>query len=86
MPILCNTPIASDYFMATTFMILRKKFDLVEQSMQNLGEDIKLGLEMSTDVSEPMIMSSLGEQFFKHCQKLGYGEMDPAAVFMRVRH
>lgn len=86
MPILFSTSIASDYIKSKALMVFCKNFDLVEQSLQNLERDIRLGMEMSNNLSEPMFLPSIVDQIFKHCQKLGYGDMDPAAVFMRVRH
>lgn len=86
MPILFSSPIASDYVKNKSFMIFCKKFDLVEQSLQNFAKDIHLGVEMANNLSEPMFLPTLVDQIFKHSQKLGYGNEDPSAVFMRVRH
>lgn len=86
MPIILNTPLACDYLKSKADMLFRKNFSLVEQSMQNLGRDIRLGMEMSNYLSQPMCMAALVDQIFKHCQKLGYGDLDPSAIFMRVRH
>lgn len=86
MQILFSTPMASDYVINKSFMIFSKKFDLVEQSLQNFAKDIHLGIEMSSNLSQPMFLPSLVDQIFKHSQKLGYGNADPSAVFMRVRH
>lgn len=86
MPILIATSIASEYVKSKALMIFYKKFDLVEQSLQDFQKDIRLAMEMTNDISEPMPLLSLVNQIFTHCQKLGYGDLDPAAVFMRVRH
>lgn len=86
MPILIATSIASEYVRSKALMIFCKKFDLVEQSLQDLQKDIQLAMEMTNDLSEPMPLLSVVNQIFKHCKKLGYGDLDPAAVFMRVRH
>lgn len=86
MPIILNTPLACDYLKSKADMIFHKNFTVVEQSMQNMGTDIRHGMNMSNDLSQPMLLATLVDQIFKHCQKLGYGEQDPSAVFMRVRH
>lgn len=86
MPIILNTPFACDYLKCKTDKIFHKNFTVVEQSMQNMGTDIRHGMNMSNDLSEPMFLATLVDQIFKHCQKLGYGDQDPSAVFMRVRH
>lgn len=86
MPIILEAPFACDYLKSKADMIFRKNFTIVEQSMKNMGRDIRLGIEMSNCLSEPMFLATLVDQIFKHCQKLGYGEQDPSAIFMRVRH
>lgn len=87
MPIILNTPLACDYLKNKIDMIFHKNFNLVEQSLQNLGKDIKLALEMSNESSgESMILTALVNQIFNHCQKLGYGDKDPSAIFLRIRH
>lgn len=81
-----TTPISSDYIKSKIFRIFEKNFTLNEQSLQNLEKDVKMGLDMSGNVSGTMCLSSLAHQMLKHSHKLGYGEFDPSAVFMRIRH
>lgn len=86
MPILFSTPIASDYVKSKAVMVFCKKFDLMEQPLKDLQKDIRFAMEMANNVSEPMYLLAVVDQILKHCQKLGYGDVDPAAVFMRIRH
>lgn len=85
-PIILSTFPRCDYLINKADMILNKNFKLVEQSLQNMARDIRMGMELSQIYSQPMPLCSLADQIFKHCIKLGYGEKDPSAVFMRVRH
>lgn len=85
-PIILNTFLTCDYLKAKADMILNNNFKLVEQSLQNMARDIKMGMELSHIYSQPMPVCSLTNQIFKHCIKLGYGEKDPSALFMRIRH
>lgn len=80
------SPFFGDYMKSKVLMILQKKFGVVEQSLKNLERDLKVSLDLSESVSEPMVLSSVTHQMFKHCHNLGYGELDPSAVFMRNRH
>lgn len=86
MPILFSTPIASDYVKSKAVMVFCKNFDLMEQPLKDLQKDIRFAMEMANNMSEPMYLLSVVDQILKHCQKLGYGDVDPAAIFMRIRH
>lgn len=86
-PIINQTVLACDYVKTKADMVFQKKFGLVEQSLENMSQDVRLAIEMSeSDHLQSLTLTSLTHQMFKHCEKLGYGKMDPTAVFLRIRH
>lgn len=78
--------LSCDYLKTKVDMVLSNNFKLTEQSLQNMSRDIQMGMELSHVNREPLPLCSVANQIFKHSVKLGYGDKDPSAIFMRARH
>lgn len=67
-------------------IIVQRSFKTTEQSLQHFQNDMKLGLEVSNEKRQPMMMAATANQILRHTIKLGYGGYDAASIFMRNRH
>ncbi|KAJ8941734.1 hypothetical protein NQ318_023330 [Aromia moschata] len=66
-------------------IIIEKNFGNVEQSLQNLQKDMKLGLELSNQIGQPMELASAANEIFKHCRRLDFSNQDASCIYMRTR-
>lgn len=74
------------YLSGKAEMIVKKDFKHVEQAVQHMQKDMKLALNLSDHLKQPLLMTSTANEIYKHSRRLGYDGHDAACVYMRTRH
>ncbi|CAH1996143.1 unnamed protein product [Acanthoscelides obtectus] len=67
-------------------MIFKKDFKHVQQAIEHMQKDMKLALDLSDQMKQPLLMTSTANEVYKHGRRLGYDGFDAACVYMRTRH
>ena len=55
------------------------------QPLQHMQKDLKLSLNMGDQLEQPQPLTASANEVFKHAKRLGYGEHDVSAVYIRAR-
>merc|ERR1711902_333896 len=55
------------------------------QPLQHMQKDLKLSLTRGDQLEQPLPLTASANEVFKHAQRLGYGEHDVSAVYIRAR-
>lgn len=55
------------------------------QPLQHMQKDLNLALGMGHTLEQPLPLAATANEVFKHAKRLGYGEHDAAAVYIRAR-
>jgi len=55
------------------------------QPLQHMQKDLKLSLNMGDQLEQPLPLTASANEVFKHAKRLGYGEHDVSAVYIRAR-
>jgi len=55
------------------------------QPLQHMQKDLKLALNMGDQLEQPLPLTASANEVFKHAKRLGYGEHDVSAVYIRAR-
>lgn len=55
------------------------------QPLQHMQKDLKLSLNMGDTLEQPLPLTASANEVFKHAKRLGYGEHDVSAVYIRAR-
>ena len=55
------------------------------QPLQHMQKDLNLALGMGHQLEQPLPLAASANEVFKHAKRLGYGEHDVAAVYIRAR-
>jgi len=55
------------------------------QPLQHMQKDLKLSLNMGDQLEQPLPLTATANEVFKHAKRLGYGEHDVSAVYIRAR-
>merc|ERR1711936_391062 len=55
------------------------------QPLQHMQKDLKLSLNMGGAAEQPLPLTASANEVFKHAKRLGYGEHDVSAVYIRAR-
>lgn len=50
-----------------------------------MQKDLKLALQMSETVEQPLPLTATANEIYKHAKRNGYAEHDSAAVYIRSR-
>ncbi|XP_046666596.1 putative oxidoreductase GLYR1 homolog [Homalodisca vitripennis] len=53
--------------------------------LQHLQKDLKLSLSLGDQLEQPLPLTASANEVFKHAKRLGYGEHDASAVYIRAR-
>ena len=53
--------------------------------LQHMQKDLKLALNMGDQLEQPLPLTASANEVFKHAKRLGYGEHDTSAVYIRAR-
>lgn len=53
--------------------------------LQHMQKDLKLSLNMADQLEQPLPLTASANEVFKHAKRLGYGEHDTSAVYIRAR-
>merc|ERR1712179_805007 len=53
--------------------------------LQHMQKDLKLSLNMGDQLEQPLPLTASANEVFKHAKRLGYGEHDVSAVYIRAR-
>ncbi|XP_059481030.1 cytokine-like nuclear factor N-PAC [Neocloeon triangulifer] len=53
--------------------------------LQHLQKDMKLSLMMGDSLEQPLPLTATANEVFKHAKRLGYGDHDASAVYIRAR-
>lgn len=75
-----------DYLSGKAELILNKDFKHVEQAVQHMQKDIKLALDLSDQLKQPLLMASTANEVFKHARRLGYDGHDASCIYMKTRY
>lgn len=51
----------------------------------HMQKDLKLALQMSETVEQPLPLTATANEIYKHAKRNGYAEHDSAAVYIRSR-
>ena len=64
--------------------ILKGEF-VAQHSLQHMQKDLRLSLSMSDQLEQPLPLAAAANEVYKHAKRLGYGEHDASAVYIRAR-
>ncbi|XP_043485846.1 putative oxidoreductase GLYR1 homolog [Polistes fuscatus] len=53
--------------------------------LQHMQKDLRLSLEMSDQLEQPLPLAAAANEVYKHAKRVGYGEHDASAVYIRAR-
>ncbi|KAL1110438.1 hypothetical protein AAG570_007969 [Ranatra chinensis] len=53
--------------------------------LQHLQKDLKLSLTLGDQLEHPLPLTASANEVFKHAKRLGYGDHDASAVYIRAR-
>ncbi|XP_063987731.1 cytokine-like nuclear factor N-PAC [Diachasmimorpha longicaudata] len=53
--------------------------------LQHMQKDLRLSLGMSDQLEQPLPLAAAANEVYKHAKRLGYGEHDASAVYIRAR-
>ena len=53
--------------------------------LTHMQKDLKLSLNMGDQLEQPLPLTASANEVFKHAKRLGYGEHDTSAVYIRAR-
>lgn len=53
--------------------------------LQHMQKDLKLSLQMGDQLDQPLPLTASANEVFKHAKRLGYGDHDTSAVYIRAR-
>jgi len=53
--------------------------------LEHMQKDLKLSLNMGDQLEQPLPLTASANEVFKHAKRLGYGEHDTSAVYIRAR-
>ena len=53
--------------------------------LMHMQKDLKLTLNMGDQLEQPLPLTASANEVFKHAKRLGYGEHDTSAVYIRAR-
>ncbi|XP_023014245.2 nucleosome-destabilizing factor isoform X1 [Leptinotarsa decemlineata] len=80
------TNLACDYMTNKADLIAKKEFKHVEQAIEHMQKDMKLALDLSDQMKQPLLMTSTANEVYKHARRLGYDGHDASCIYMRTRH
>ncbi len=72
-------------------LMVRKGKSIIEggfpthHPLQHMQKDLKLSLNMGDQLEQPLPLTATANEVFKHAKRLGYGEHDTSAVYIRAR-
>lgn len=75
-----------EYLSGKADLIVNKDFKHVEQAVEHMQKDMKLALDLSDHLKQPLLMTSTANEVYKHARRLGYDGNDASCVYMRTRH
>merc|ERR1712113_909379 len=53
--------------------------------LKHMQKDLKLSLNMGDQLDQPLPLTASANEVFKHARRLGYGDHDTSAVYIRAR-
>lgn len=53
--------------------------------LQHMQKDLKLSINLGDQLEQPLPLTASANEVFKHAKRLGYGEHDTSAVYIRAR-
>lgn len=53
--------------------------------LRHMQKDLQLSLNMSDQFEQPIPLCATTNEIYKHAKRLGYGEHDASAVYIRAR-
>ncbi|KAJ8984089.1 hypothetical protein NQ317_012745 [Molorchus minor] len=80
------TNLNCDYLLNKAKLIVNKDFKHVEQAIEHMQKDMKLALDLSDQLKQPLLMTSTANEVYKHARRLGYDGHDASCIYMRTRH
>ncbi|XP_073994857.1 nucleosome-destabilizing factor [Rhodnius prolixus] len=54
-------------------------------ALSHMQKDLKLGLKLGDELEQPLPMTAMANEVYKHSKRLGYGDHDASAVYIRAR-
>jgi len=55
------------------------------QPLTHMQKDLNLALNMGHQLEQPLPLAATANEVFKHAKRLGYGDHDAGAVYIRAR-
>lgn len=55
------------------------------QALQHMAKDLKLSLGMGDSLDHPLPITASVNEVYKHAKRLGYGDHDVSAIYIRTR-
>ncbi|XP_043188188.1 putative oxidoreductase GLYR1 homolog [Amphibalanus amphitrite] len=56
-----------------------------QMALKHMQKDLKLSLTMSDQLEQPLPLTAAANEMFKHAKRVGYGDHDVSAVYIRAR-
>ena len=73
--------ILNSFFFVFPVAMVNSKFSEAHSKLQSLQKDVRLAVNMSDSVDQPLHVGAAVNELFKKAKAKGYGEHDAAAVY-----
>ncbi|XP_022913359.1 cytokine-like nuclear factor N-PAC [Onthophagus taurus] len=84
--VLTLTNISNPYLQRKAKMIVETDFQTVEHPLQHMQKDTKLALQLADTLKQPLPMTAMANEIYKHTRRFGCDSHDASSVYMRTRH
>ncbi|KAL3267152.1 hypothetical protein HHI36_011291 [Cryptolaemus montrouzieri] len=83
--ILNVTNIACPYLQRKADRIVRRDFQNPEHALQHMQKDIKLCLDLSNTLKQPLLMASTANEILKNARRMGFDGQDSSCIYMKTK-
>lgn len=75
------------YFSILSFVaMIDKRFSQVNLPLQHMQKDLRLAINMSDSLNNPMPLATIANEAYKSARSTGLSESDASAIYYRVHH
>ncbi|XP_072383145.1 cytokine-like nuclear factor N-PAC isoform X2 [Diabrotica undecimpunctata] len=80
------TDLSSVYLSTKAELMMTKGYDKqVHQALKHMQTNLRLALDMSDDMKQPLLMTSTANEVYKHARRLGCDDRDVSCVYIRTK-
>ncbi|CAG9798253.1 unnamed protein product [Chironomus riparius] len=84
--VMSNTNLRSDLIMDKGLAMIDTRFSQINLPLQHMQKDLRLAINMSDSLNNPMPLTTIANEAFKNARRAGLNENDASAIYYRARH